>query len=266
MSYNSNLPEDIDITVSRADVRENLRALKEDKIVDAATAVTAESAAKLTTARTISLEGDATGSTSFDGSADVSITVDVTSADTAAQCTGNAATATKLETARNINGVAFDGSADITITVPTMPIGSVIIWPFSTLPGGDDEGKWLECNGQSTDDYPELAAIAGTTVPDFRNKFLEGSDEPGLDIEAGLPELAGTLSNVSTASTELVTANALNGVFQKASHDFYGGSASSGTYRNIGIKFSASKYNSIYGNSNTVQPPAITVKYLIKAK
>jgi len=29
---------------------------------------------------------------------------------------GNAATATKLETARNINGIAFDGTADITIT------------------------------------------------------------------------------------------------------------------------------------------------------
>lgn len=32
--------------------------------------------------------------------------------------TGNAATSTKLQTARNINGVAFDGSADISITVP----------------------------------------------------------------------------------------------------------------------------------------------------
>jgi len=45
---------------------------------------------------------------------------------------GNAATATKLATARNINGVAFDGSADITITAPltaatTTVIGGVII-------------------------------------------------------------------------------------------------------------------------------------------
>ena len=76
MSYNSNLPVD-----NTADIRENFRALKEDKIVDAATAVVADSAAKLTTARKISLEGDATGSTIFDGSADVSITVDVLSAD-----------------------------------------------------------------------------------------------------------------------------------------------------------------------------------------
>lgn len=36
--------------------------------------------------------------------------------DPATSITGNAATATKLQTARTINGVSFDGSADITIT------------------------------------------------------------------------------------------------------------------------------------------------------
>lgn len=34
---------------------------------------------------------------------------------TSAECSGNAATATKLQTARQINGVAFDGSANITV-------------------------------------------------------------------------------------------------------------------------------------------------------
>lgn len=76
----------------------------------------AATATKLATARTISLAGDATGSTTFDGSGNASITVDVTSADSAVACTGNAATATKLQTARTINGVSFDGSANIEIT------------------------------------------------------------------------------------------------------------------------------------------------------
>lgn len=44
-------------------------------------------------------------------------------AESANSCTGNSATATKLATARTINGVAFDGSANITIAdgtkVPT---------------------------------------------------------------------------------------------------------------------------------------------------
>jgi hypothetical protein len=46
--------------------------------------------------------------------------------------TGNAASATKLATARNINGVAFDGTENITVTIPLSPatiteIGGVII-------------------------------------------------------------------------------------------------------------------------------------------
>ena len=46
--------------------------------------------------------------------------------------TGNAATATKLATARNINGVAFDGTQDITVTTSlaaatTSTIGGVIV-------------------------------------------------------------------------------------------------------------------------------------------
>jgi hypothetical protein len=77
MSYNADLPAE---TTILSEIRENFRALKEDKIVAAASAVTADSAT------------------------------------TAASCTGNAATATKLANSVNINGVAFDDSKDITIT------------------------------------------------------------------------------------------------------------------------------------------------------
>lgn len=45
---------------------------------------------------------------------------------------GNAATATQLQTARNINGIAFDGTTDISITAPlaeatTSVLGGVIV-------------------------------------------------------------------------------------------------------------------------------------------
>jgi hypothetical protein len=117
MAYNQDFPANSDYLVTApTEIRENFRALKEDKIVAADSANTADSAVKLANARTISLTGDAAGSAAFDGSADISIIVDVTSADSAATCTGNAATATKLETAHTINDVAFDGTADITIT------------------------------------------------------------------------------------------------------------------------------------------------------
>lgn len=71
----------------------------------------ASTASRLQTARMITLTGDATGSTSFDGSANVSIAIDVN-------------TASKLATARTITltgdasgSASFDGSANISIPV-----------------------------------------------------------------------------------------------------------------------------------------------------
>ena len=74
----------------------------------------AESANKLTTARTINITGDATGSTQFDGSQNVTITLDV----------ANSATADKLSTAREISisgdaigSTEFDGSGNANIVI-----------------------------------------------------------------------------------------------------------------------------------------------------
>ena len=53
------------------------------------------------------------------GSTFVTNATNATNATTAASCSGNAATATVLQTARNINGVSFNGSADITVTANT---------------------------------------------------------------------------------------------------------------------------------------------------
>ncbi len=205
MSYNSNLPADVNVTVSTADIRENFRALKEDKIVAAATAVTAESAEKLANARVITLKGDAVGSASFDGSANVAIAVDVLSADVSASCTGNAASATKLETARNINGVAFDGTKDITITAAAnggnadtlngksadniiticAPAGAVQYFAMQKAPVG-----WLKADGSavSRKEYANLFAAVGTmfgagdgsttfNLPDLRGEFIRGFDD-----------------------------------------------------------------------------------------
>lgn len=131
-----------------------------DHVHPAQTTITgnAGTATKLATARTISLSGDATGSTTFDGSANKSIpvtlvnsgveegaygptaaatlafggsvnvpqiTVDAKGRATAVvnraiklpaaptSVSGNAGTATKLATARTIDGVSFNGSANI---------------------------------------------------------------------------------------------------------------------------------------------------------
>jgi len=52
-----------------------------------------------------------------------------------------------------------------------MPIGGIIAWGNATLPAG-----WIECNGQSTSPFPELAGIYGATVPDLRGEFIRGFD------------------------------------------------------------------------------------------
>lgn len=81
----------------------------------------AGTATKLAIARTITLSGAATGTaTSFDGSANISI--EVTSLDAAKlsgtasiPTTGNAGTATKLQTPRTVGGVSFDGTTNINL-------------------------------------------------------------------------------------------------------------------------------------------------------
>ena len=130
MAYNPNLPLD-----NTADIRENFRALKEDKIVAADTANTAD---KLSIARTISLTGDAIGSALFDGSADIAISVDVTNAD---------------------NADTVGGKTVEQLISAAMPVGSIILWSgnTSTIPT-----NWKLCNGTN-----------GT--PDLRNRFVIGA-------------------------------------------------------------------------------------------
>ena len=54
-----------------------------------------------------------------------------------------------------------------------VPIGTVIIWASNNAP--QENGVWLECNGQSCAAYPELAKVLGkNTVPDYRGVFLRG--------------------------------------------------------------------------------------------
>lgn len=145
-----------------------------------------------------------------------------------------------------------------------VPIGTIIAWASTKNP---TDGTWLDCNGQSCAGYSTLVSVLGkNTVPDYRNRFLEGSTSPNRVIEAGLPNITG----------ELLVRNNFYSGYPHASKDssgaFYrisGGYRSEGNAddnRNDSIYgFSASRSNAIYGKSSTVQPPATTVRWLIKA-
>ena len=54
-----------------------------------------------------------------------------------------------------------------------VPVGTVITWASANNP--NENGTWLECNGQSCAAYPELVKVLGSdTVPDYRGVFLRG--------------------------------------------------------------------------------------------
>ena len=136
-----------------------------------------------------------------------------------------------------------------------VPIGTIITWASSNDP---EDGTWLECNGQSCSKYPQLVAVLGSNkVPDYRGRFLEGNTTPGTKKEAGLPDITGT-----TYVDSAVTRGYNSGAFYK----YEGGSSGPDSSGNGGkLYFAASKSNPIYGASETVQPPSVTVRYLIKA-
>ena len=175
---------------------------------------------------------------------------------------GNANTATKLETARTINGVAFDGTKDI--IVGSNPVGTIIAVAYTGVPEG-----YMHCNGAavSRTTYANLFSKIGTTygagdgsttfnLPNTVGKFLEGGVEAGTYYAAGLPNITGNISAFkSSISGAFVGSNNTN--------RYDGWNDNEDEYA-VSTSFDASRSNSIYGASTTVQPPAMTVIYCIK--
>lgn len=155
----------------------------------------AGTATKLATARTISLGGDLSGSASFDGSGDITITASVDSASSVdsisntdgnitvsasvgavtlglagtidSNTTGNAATASALDTARTIalggdlsGSASFDGSASITITADIQP-DSVALGTDTT---GDYVASVSASDGISASGTGESASVTLTNT------------------------------------------------------------------------------------------------------
>ncbi|EML9328879.1 tail fiber protein [Escherichia coli] len=92
------------------------------------------------------------------------------------ELSGNAATATKLKTARTINGVKFDGSANIEAFPPGVPLP----WPSDTPPAG-----YAIMQGQTFDKaaYPKLAiAYPSGVIPDMRGWTIKGKPASGRAV------------------------------------------------------------------------------------
>ena len=143
-----------------------------------------------------------------------------------------------------------------------IPTGSYIQFAGSQAPEG-----FLVCNGGaiSRTTYSALFAVIGTTygsgdgsttfnLPNLTDRFLQGSTTSGTVKNAGLPNIQGAVDGLMG----LVSARGAFMVDNMSSNN----AASGQGYH--GLSFNASRSNSIYGNSSTVQPPALTCLICIK--
>lgn len=149
-----------------------------------------------------------------------------------------------------------------------VPLGAIIAYSANgELPSG-----YLLCDGAaiSRTMYPDLFSVIGTTygagdgsttfnVPDYNTakRFAQGDTVAGTVKAAGLPNITGSVAN---NRADIGTTGA-----------FYSGETTYINPRNSGgdaprIAFDASRSSPIYGASDTVQPPALTARFIIKYK
>lgn len=173
---------------------------------------------------------------------------------------------------KNEKGLPLDGIDSITVGAIVMFAG------LSNIPNG-----FLLCDGSelSRETYPELFSVIGTTwgsgdgvntfnLPDIVNKTVWGgaTDNIGNYKQAGLPNITGELFQ------DGVDADTNNGLIWGGTGAFDVGEQqenncavylpSNTSRRPKRMIFDASRSSNIYGNSNTVQPPAAVFVFYIK--
>lgn len=154
-----------------------------------------------------------------------------------------------------------------------VPTGCVQAFAGQNTPTG-----WLLCDGSavSRTTYAKLFSVIGISygagdgsttfnLPNLVDKFVEGSTTAGTVKSAGLPNITGTFSMFGGGTSSFGVSGA-SGAFDRAfdwTANYY--QQNSTTYQTkIQVQLDASRSSSVYGNSNTVQPPALTMRYIIK--
>ena len=208
------------------------------------------SATRLKTPRRISITGSGSGSAWFDGTENITITLSGVNASTL----GGRSLTYILDQISNIQTVVNNMDDGL-------PVGTILPYAgdINNIPVG-----WHLCDGKD-----------GT--PDLRDRFLMGwgGNAAGKPIEAGLPNIKGRSPHSFGRSggggfhVGLIHVSGGTGVFKKQNN--YGTSSAAILDSAVPITagtpyldFDASLSNSIYGKSDTVQPPAYTVYYIIK--
>lgn len=193
--------------------------------------------------------------------------------------------ASKDEAEAGINASKFMTPARVSDAIKNFAgadlTGMIFAFAGNTLPDG-----YLLCDGSqvSRTTYKKLFDVIGTTygagdgtttftLPNLIDRFLEGSSAAGEYRDAGLPNIEGKayIRTGSLDGGETIAGQqngALNGVIRESGNDVWlsalAPTENSSKYPLDSLYFDASKSNAIYGKSSTVQPPAVTMRYIIK--
>lgn len=177
----------------------------------------------------------------------------------------------------NLTGNATNDGLGNNIANTYLPavVGAVIAFAGSTSPAG-----WLLCDGSavSRTDYAALFAIIGTTygagdgsatfnLPNLTDKFVQGNATSGTEKSAGLPNIIGDAWSPEGANAGAGYYTARNGAFTSIvglGNHTYAALGGANNDQNSTLRFDASLCSPIYGNSATVQPPSVTMRYIIK--
>ena len=149
-----------------------------------------------------------------------------------------------------------------------IPVGMVGFFAMSAPPPG-----YLMADGTAVgrETYPDLFAAIGTVfgegdgettfnLPDLIDRFAQGSNTPGQKIEAGLPNITGGVGLYNSNNTYGATR------WHPGNYPGSGNSTSFGVEGGEGyVEIDARGSSPIYGASDTVQPPALTLLPCIKA-
>lgn len=151
----------------------------------------------------------------------------------------------------------------------TNPTGTILAFAGNTIPNG-----YLLCDGSeiSRITYSNLFAIIGESygsgdgettfnLPNLIGRFLEGGNNTNVGTvkNAGLPNIEGYFNE------GCINDGYGGGAINKYAGTYTNGGGSGGdSFVRASWSFNASLSNPIYGNSTTVQPPAIICNYVIK--
>jgi len=170
-----------------------------------------------------------------------------------------------------LNAQIVIAQSEINDMANKVPVGTILAYSSNDLP---DDNSWMWCNGTELlkVNYPKLYEKIGNiyntsetdedhfNIPDISdNRFIEGvSNNTNSKVNAGLPNITGGWREDSNAWVYA-------GAIYDAGESSGSGSADGGGASKR-FNFDASRSSNIYGNSDTVQPKSIRLRYIIKVR